>query len=264
MTLKEDYFEKYIEYFYDAPSLALVRSVELKNFSKEFIKHPVLDLCCGDGFFAECLGLDSIYGCDVDKSVIQKAKDRGIYTSVEVCDARDLSSYQNDYFQTVMANCALEHVDGIDEALKSIVRVLKPNGHLIMSVPSYDLNNWYIFKGIFEKIGLSKIGEAILEKYNRMLAHINIYPFDIWKQKLEKNQFKIKKYFYLFSEKEYKIATFLDSFGLPFLRILYTLFRKITSTTFRKFVWRNTLKPIYLNSEPIDIGGELVIVAVKK
>ncbi len=259
-----DYFEKYLEYFPDEPSLVLVRSVELKNFPKEFIRQPVLDLCCGDGFFSKCLGLSEIYGCDIDESAIKKAEDTNVYRQAKVCDVRDLSVYPDAYFQTIISNCALEHVDGIDRTLTNITRVLKTGGHLIMSVPSNNLNDWYLPKIIFEKFGLHKFGKHILEKYNKRQVIINLYSLNMWLEKLNGAGFKIVKHFFLFNERYYKVATFLDSFGGYFLGKFHLIFRMITPVTFYKFLWRKMLKPIYLKSEPIDFGGELVIVAEKK
>jgi len=264
MLQNKDNFEIYLEYFPDAPSLVLVRSVELKNFPKEFIRQPVLDLCCGDGLFSKSLGLREIYGCDIDESIIKKAKDSGIYKDVKVCDARNLSSYRNDYFQTVMANCALEHVDGIDKALASIVRVLKTGGHLIMSVPSENLNKWYLPKIFFEKIGFKRYGDHILGHYNERQSHLNIYSKEDWSKNLKIVGLEVVRHFFLFNEREYKIGTFLDSLGRTLLRKFYRVFLYITPSTFRKSLWRKFLKPIYINSTRLESGGELVIVAVKK
>lgn len=263
MLQSKDYFEKYLEHFPDAPSLVLVRSVELKNFPREFIRQPVLDLCCGDGFFSKCLGLSKIYGCDIDKVAIKRAQDTNIYKETKVCDVRDLSLFQSGYFHTIISNCALEHVNGIEISLAGIARVLKSGGHLIMSVPSNNLNDWYLNKLIFEKLSLHKYGEHLLEKYNKRQAHINIYSLNIWRKKLEDVGFKIQKYFFLFNERDYKRVTFLDSLGGLFLSKLHLIFKSIIPRNFRKAIWRKVLKPIYLNSEPLDFGGELVIVAEK-
>ncbi len=260
----EDYFDKYLEYFPDAPSLVLVRSVELKNFPKEFIREPILDLCCGDGFFSKCLGLSEIYGCDIDKSAIKKAEDTNIYKEIRVCDVRDLTVYSDAYFQTIISNCALEHVNEIDRTLTNIARILKTRGCLIMSVPGNNLNDWYLPKIIFERLGLHKYGKYLLGEFNKRQTIINLYSLNKWRKKLDDAGFKIVKHFFLFNERYYKVATFLDSLGGHFLGKFHLIFRRITPLTFRKFLWWRMLKPIYLKSEPIDFGGELVIVAEKK
>jgi len=258
------FFEKYLNYF-DTPSIILVRSVELKNFPKEFIKLPVLDLGCGDGFFTQCLGLNKTYGCDINKDVVREAKKRNkIYTSVDVCDGRELSSlFQRNFFQTVISNCTLEHIDEIDKVLNNIVTILKKGGYLIFSVPSNNLNDFYFAKSILRKIALTKYGQRMLEKYNRRQHHVNIYPFDVWEEKLRIAGFKVEKHFFLFNKREYIIATFLDSFCGSYPFKLNWFFRKITPHFFRRFLWCLFLKPIYIKSKPLSIGGELIIVAKK-
>jgi len=264
MLGNRDYFEAYLEHFPDAPSLVVVRSVEAKHFPKDFLRQPVLDVCCGDGFFSMCLGLNEIYGCDIDESAIKKAEDTNVYKEARVCDVRDLSVYADAYFETAISNCALEHVDGIDRALANIARVLKNGGHLVMSVPADNLNNWYLPKVICEKLGFDNYGKTLLGKYNKRQSVFNIYSLSIWEQKLAAAGLEVTENFFLFSQKEYMLVTFLDSLGGPLLGKLDFIYRKLTPTVLRKIIWRKVLKPIYVNSKPIDFGGELVIVAGKK
>lgn len=65
-----DFFEEYLKVFPRSPSLVLVRSVELKNFPFNYIAEPILDLCCGDGFFMSIIsrykGYNEIHGCDIN------------------------------------------------------------------------------------------------------------------------------------------------------------------------------------------------------
>lgn len=259
-----DYFEEYLNYSSEFPSLVLVRSAELKNFPREFLKPPVLDLGCGDGFFTQCLGVSNIYGCDINKNVIEKAKKRDkVYASVVVCDSRDLlSSFPENSFKTVISNCVLEHIENLDKSLDSIASILEKGGHLIFSVPSDNLNHFYFSKIIFKKIGLPNYGEKILRHYNKKQNHINIYPFEVWKKKLKNAGLEVKKHFFLFNKREYAILTFFDSFfgSYSFINLV---FRKITPSFFKKFLWRLFLKPIYKKSKPLSDGGELIIIAKK-
>jgi ubiquinone/menaquinone biosynthesis C-methylase UbiE len=65
------------------------------------------------------------------------------YKEVYKCDARSLDVYPDSFFNTIISNCALEHIDGIELALKSSYRVLNKKGKLIMTVPSPNLNRWF-------------------------------------------------------------------------------------------------------------------------
>jgi len=259
-----DYFETYLDYS-DAPSVVLVRSVELKHFPREFINPPVLDLGCGDGFFTEILGLRGIYGCDIDENIINEARrKKDVYSSTVVGDGKNLQViFKKNFFQTIISNCVMEHIDGIDETLDSISASLKKGGHLIFSVPSDNLSDFYFSKLIFRKIKLRKYGEKILANYNKRQHHINIFGLDDWKLKLAKAGLKINKSFFLFNKNEYAMITFMDSFCGSYPYKLNTFFRKITPRILRKRLWRLFLKPIYINSKPLDNGGELIIVAEK-
>lgn len=265
MCDNKDYFEKYLNEFVDSPSLVIVRSVELKNFPKDLIKEPILDLCCGDGFFIQQLNLNfrEIYGCDVDNNALEKAKIKNVYKEVHFCDARDLSLYLDDTFQTIISNCALEHVEDIDSSLSNISRILSKGGYLIMTVPSKNLNNWFLPKLIFSKIN-KYYGEKLLEKYNRIQKHINIYSKEEWEKKLQCAGLRILSYYYLFREEEYKFITLLDAFWIiPLLGKIYKIFSMIFPFKFKKIIWRKFLKQIYINSQPLKFGGELVIIAEK-
>jgi ubiquinone/menaquinone biosynthesis C-methylase UbiE len=267
---KQDWFEQCLDRYPDLPSVVLIRSAELKHFPRKFLRNPILDLCCGDGFFTSCLGLQGVYGCDRDEQAVEQARIfKETYAHVAKCDARDLKIFDDAEFNSVFSNCALEHVDGIDDALTSIARVLKKGGHLVMSVPDYTINTWFFPKVVFTTIGLSKYGSRLCEEYNRKQEHINIYPLDVWKHKLEGRGLSIEKHFYLFSRRQYALVTFFESFVLDsfpgnFFRKVYSAFKNGVPLDSRKRLWRRILKRIYQESEQVRCGGELVIVACKK
>lgn len=254
MSRDKDYFEIYLSSFPNSPSLVIVRAVEAKNFPKEYLKEPILDLCCGDGFFAKTLGLSNIYGCDIDMISLEKATKQGVYKEVKLCDARTLDKYPSEFFNTIFANCALEHIDGIEQAIASISRVLKNGGSLIMTVPSENLNRWFPF------------GKSKLVKYNQRQRHVNIMSENAWRELLLRHSLIVERTYYLFNEKQYKIVILFDALPeilpKPIFR-LYHLVLKITPKPVKKFIFSNFLKPIYQSSKPLNSGGELVIEAKK-
>lgn len=257
----KDYFEEYLELFPDSPSLVLVRSVELRNFPKEFLKEPILDLCCGDGCFSTILGLKNIAGCDIDGNAIKKAEKKGIYNELIQADVRNLP-FEDNSFYTVFANCALEHVEDIEIALKEVSRVLKPEGVLIMTVPSELLLEIFPPKKFLERIGFKKLGKKILDNYNKKQAHRNIYNFNEWKNLLNKAGLNPIRHFYLFDVEAYKIAVFCDWLStLRIFNITIRLLKLFVHKDIRKLFWRKLLKKYYLQSTPLEKGGELVIVA---
>ncbi len=259
----KDYFETYLEYFPDAPSLVLVRSVELKNFPKEFLNPPILDLCCGDGFFSASLGLKDISGCDISERAIQLAQEKGVYSDLRICDIRKLP-YEDNSFSSILSNCALEHVEEISIALLEVGRVLTKGGHLIMTVPSELLLDCFPPKKFLESIGIRRWGEKLLDEYNKKQAHRNILTSNQWEKLLNEAGLKILHHFCLFDRSGYKIAMLCDwlltlrvyNFANRFLRLIFPCWA-------RKAIWRSLLKQYYLESTPLEKGGELVIVAKK-
>lgn len=261
MRGNRDYFEEYLEHFPDVPSLVLVRSAELKNFPREFLISPILDLCCGDGFFAASLGLKNIYGCDISEKAIKLAQKKNVYCDLKVCDARKLP-YNDNSFNSVFSNCAIEHIENVDLVLSEVSRVLTKGGYFIMTVPSNYLLDSFPLKRFTKLISMGKIREKLLADYNKKQNHVNILSFEEWNGLLSRYGLKVIKTFYIFDEKTYKIAVLLDwLLTLRSYNILNRFFRLIFPAKIRKAFWRRFLKKYYLSSVPLEKGGELVIIA---
>lgn len=124
-----------------APSIALCRVPELEYASTLDVGCSVLDHCCGDGRFSSLAwpGQTITAGCDIDEHAVEKARHRGNYQSLEVCDASRILPFDNAAFDLVFNNSGLEHIANIDRALAEIARVLRPGGTFAFSV----LNNRY-------------------------------------------------------------------------------------------------------------------------
>jgi len=244
ISANQDFFEIYLNHFPTSPSLVLVRSVELKNFPKQYTQYPVLDLCCGDGFFASLLGLKgNIYGCNINIDALKIAKRRGVYKDLKCLDVINLDQYPDNMFNTVISNCALEHVKGLEFTIKEVARVLKKNGTMIISVPSNNLNMYY--PGTKEKLAL----------YNKRQAHFNIFSLEDWRIILK--QFSILYHYYLFNREQYKLCITLDSLPelLGTFYMIYHLITKFVPRNILKCIWRKKLKTIYLQSQPLLENG---------
>src|SRR5215216_1408725 len=110
----------YIHYYF------LIR--DIKEAVDRYAKGRLLDLGCGnkpyESFYVP--GTTSQIGCDV----MQSDKNR-----VDVvCPATELQ-FPDAHFDTVFCTQVLEHVFRHDEMMKEIYRVLKPGGHIILTVP---------------------------------------------------------------------------------------------------------------------------------
>lgn len=84
-----------------------------------------------------------------------------------LCDARNMP-FDNEYADIIICSEMLEHVDGVDDVLKEIHRVLKPNGKVYICVPfsmhihsvPYDYGR---YTECFWERHLNKFGFKILE-----------------------------------------------------------------------------------------------------
>lgn len=138
----------YIHYYF------LIR--DIKEAIANYAKGNFLDLGCGNKPY------ESLYkpftttqtGCDV----VQSDDNR-----VDVlCPVTDLK-FENNQFDTVLCTQVLEHVFEHDRMMKEAFRVLKPGGHIILTVPfawelheePYDFFRYtkHALKELFEQTG---------------------------------------------------------------------------------------------------------------
>ena len=113
-----------------APSVALCRVPELEYAATLDVTGRVLDHCCGDGMFASFAWPDRRVsaGCDVHANSIAAARSLGIYSRLDGCDASKRLPYEDDAFDLVFNNSALEHIKDVDAALFEVSRVLADGG----------------------------------------------------------------------------------------------------------------------------------------
>ncbi len=102
----------------------------------------VLDLASGEGFGAAILArsASSVTGVDIDERSVEHSRlnYEVLELSFEVADARELSMFDDDAFEAVVAFEMIEHVENQSRVLDEIRRVLQPDGILIISTPDRD------------------------------------------------------------------------------------------------------------------------------
>ena len=113
----------------------------------------VLDVGCGPGVIVEALLAQgcSYYGVDPSAGMIREAKrhyhDRADIT-FSLGSATEIE-YPDDHFEAVLCMGVLERVEDDDRALAEMVRVIKPGGTLIVTLPNcyspYFLWRDYVF-----------------------------------------------------------------------------------------------------------------------
>lgn len=99
----------------------------------------VLDLASGEGFGAAILAESarSVVGVDIDERSVEHSRLNYGGPSLNFCagDAHDLSLFDDDSFDAVVAFEMIEHVEDQARVLEEVRRVLAPDGLLIMSTP---------------------------------------------------------------------------------------------------------------------------------
>lgn len=115
----------------------LIRPQEAALFQgvKDSLQHPILDLGCGDGFFAELtFGRNSIdVGLDLPVSRIDEAVATHVYQAVRTYDGTHIP-FDDGYFGSVISNCVLEHVENLQRVVSEVARVMRPGGLFVTSV----------------------------------------------------------------------------------------------------------------------------------
>jgi methionine biosynthesis protein MetW len=118
--------------------LNLIKSALSKSLSGR-----VLDIGCGDGTLLQVLKTMfprvELYGCDISKEGLQRARKRGIHT--KIVDVNKGISYKDNSFDAIISHEVIEHVLDPDFFLQESRRVLKKDGMLILTTPN--LAAWY-------------------------------------------------------------------------------------------------------------------------
>lgn len=194
---------KYIfleEYLRERPLfLSLTRAKEAQLYQKYVpFKKPILDLGCGDGFFAKVirqladhperregspprLGIIDV-GLDIEGSRINEAKKSNIYRKLVVYNGKTIP-FPNNSFSTVISNCVLEHIPDLDSTLLEVRRVLKKGGLFIITVMSAPWEE-YLFGNIF-------LGDIYKKWMRKKQEHHTILDEKQWKEKFKQHKLKI-------------------------------------------------------------------------
>jgi SAM-dependent methyltransferase len=109
----------------------------------------LLDVGCGEGSLTIPLGegFDEVHGLDVQEANIELFLDRldGDQKSKYMPRLSSASrlEFPDNYFDAIISIETLEHVDNLAAVTQECVRVLRPGGQLVLTVP----NRWYPIEG---------------------------------------------------------------------------------------------------------------------
>jgi len=135
---------------YGIPSQSFWRAFELAKL-KELGKSvgfapPVLEIGCGEGGFSALIFGSIDDGIDINPHCIERCKKKpNVYKRLHCMDARFMRFLENSY-QTVFANCVVEHIVDFNKVLADCYRVLVPGGKLVATVPLRKMNNYLLLR----------------------------------------------------------------------------------------------------------------------
>jgi SAM-dependent methyltransferase len=166
---------------------ALIRSMEHRLFAEETLVRPILDVGCGDGHFAALTFRDGIdVGLDVRWAVVAEGRANGPYRHTDTADGTRLP-YADAAFCTVVSNCVIEHIPGIEDLVSEVARVLAPNGRFIFSVPNERFTNSLFSVSWLNRLGLRGLATGFGRWWNSNAAHINLDAPDVWRARLARH-----------------------------------------------------------------------------
>ena len=132
---------------------------------------------CGVGMYLRHLAEDArqAVGLDIELERTQEARQLG---SQVICGKGETLPFPCNSFDLILSHEVLEHVEDDREAVKEIVRTLRPGGRLVLFVP----NRGYPFEthGIYWR-GKYHFGNIPLVNYlprawrNRLAPHVRVY-----------------------------------------------------------------------------------------
>ena len=99
----------------------------------------VLDLGCGYGGMTKLVtnffSATEAYGVDINPDRLKVAESRGLHTTRANIDT-DKLPFEPDYFDLVISNGVIEHLTFYDNLITESYRLLKKDGHLLITLPN--------------------------------------------------------------------------------------------------------------------------------
>lgn len=179
------HMKKYLQAFLKEKPFffAVVRPKEASLYQQyKPFRTPVLDLGCGDGFFAQVAFGKLDEGIDPDNQAIKEAKNRKIYRHTQSYDGKHIP-FRSNYFATVVCNSTYEHIPNLDEVLDETARVLKKGGMLYFTTVTDLWPNYLFGKLIF--------GSVYTQYFIRKSKHYHMYNIKTWEKKLHKRGLEV-------------------------------------------------------------------------
>ncbi|MDD2921822.1 MAG: methyltransferase domain-containing protein [Anaerolineales bacterium] len=193
------------------PSLVLWRAWEYAAYRHYRLQDPTLDLACGDGQFFNLVwgNAGRVMGIDIDEQVCARARASGVYAEVRQTAAHELP-FADNTFASVFSNCALEHMDYIDQVLSEACRVTQPGGLFIASVVTDKFTEWELLPLLEAKLGNATRARELKEVYEEFHHIRSPFTIEEWIARVENAGFAVNDYYPIAPEPFGRIFMLLD------------------------------------------------------
>ncbi len=232
-----------------------MRTPETELMSALPMEEPVLDLCCGDGYFGSLLSPEGMRaGCDQSLQALEQALSRGQYEVVACADVTRGIPFRDEAFRAVISNSSLEHVTDLEMTLREIARVLQKGGKLYTTLASSYAYQWW------------PCGNRALTRYLEFQPVHNYPTLEVWATEMEKAGLRIVEHYYYLSRCSTRLMLFLDyHFSHAWLTTDRTLarpaigFMRLLPRSILAWFWQHAFGGIRIGAG--ERGGGILIVA---
>jgi SAM-dependent methyltransferase len=196
---------------------AMLRAVEASFYQDQQLPHPVLDVGCGDGHFAQVTFDNPVdIGIDPDLGIIRQAKSRAVYRVLLQADGARLP-LPDASVGSAFSNSVLEHIPHLDQVLLELGRVLKPGAPFLFTVPNPGYRSELSLPRLLGRLGLNRVAEAYAQWFMRMSRTLHLDDHQGWAHRLHRAGLQIERSFDYFSPAALHALEWGHYFGAPCL-----------------------------------------------
>ncbi len=171
-------------YKFSPAALALREAVRLSAVRGITLEEPILDVGCGDGLFARMAYPEKqVWGIDINPSEVKRAQATSSYQTLicgNVCEVGLPSSF----FGSAIANCSLEHVPALPQALANIRRAVRSGGDFVLIVPTPEWSRKLTLAEGMRRLGLRGLSNAYGDALDRVFHHVHLHDQNWWQERL--------------------------------------------------------------------------------
>lgn len=233
---------------------SILRAVEGSYYQNFDLSGRVLDIGSGDGHFAEVtfdrkidVGLDPWMDFNA-----HHARYNG-HSYLVRADGSEIP-FENEFFDVIISNSVLEHIENVQEVLNDAGRVIKKSGLFLFCVPNLKAFKELSIAKFFEKFGFEKFADFYRNWFRKISLTYNADMPEVWQGRVEEAGFVIEEYWHYFSPRSLRALEWGHYFGLP-SAIIHKFFGKwlLFSTKWNLFLTYKYCRK-FIDNSPLENG----------